>query len=74
MDPLAISQIADLSQAVAQLIKGQLANAGTVSTAANQIIVSISRSRSSTGSAICCSRSTARSISSFRYGRKTSRW
>ncbi|MBL4678257.1 MAG: hypothetical protein JKY70_18945 [Mucilaginibacter sp.] len=39
-----ISQLADLSQAVGQLVKGQLAAGGTVSTVAGKIIVYISRS------------------------------
>jgi len=43
MNPLELSQIADLSSAVAQLIKGQLAAGGTVTAVANQIVVSISR-------------------------------
>ncbi|RVT98463.1 hypothetical protein EOD41_16880 [Mucilaginibacter limnophilus] len=43
MNPLDFPQITDLSQAVGYLIKNQLANAGTVSTVANQVIICISR-------------------------------
>jgi hypothetical protein len=43
MNPLDISQIAELSQAVGHLIKSQLTNGAQVSTVAGQIIVSISR-------------------------------
>lgn len=43
MNPLELSQIADLGAAVAGLIKSELATNGTVHTAAGQVIVSISR-------------------------------
>ena len=43
MNPLELTQIADLRTAVAKLIKSELATDGTVHAAANQIIVSINR-------------------------------
>jgi len=43
MNPIDISQLSELSQAVGQLIKNELATGSTVSTFADQIIVSISR-------------------------------
>ena len=43
MNPLHISQLSELSQAVGHLIKNELAAGSTVSTFADQIIVSISR-------------------------------
>lgn len=42
MNPLELSQIADLGSAVAHLIKNELGNTGTVSAVANQIVVSLS--------------------------------
>ena len=43
MNPLHISQLSELSQAIGHLIKNELAASSTVSTFAGQIIVSISR-------------------------------
>jgi hypothetical protein len=43
MNPLELSQIAGLGADVARLLKSELGQGGTVTTAANQIIVSISR-------------------------------
>ncbi|MCJ8211580.1 hypothetical protein MUY27_17805 [Mucilaginibacter sp. RS28] len=43
MNPLHFSQFAELSQTVGHLIKNHLIVVGTVSTVANQIIVSISK-------------------------------
>lgn len=43
MNPLELSQLANLGEAVAHLIKSELAPEGTVSTVANQIVLSISR-------------------------------
>ena len=43
MNPLELSQIADLAASVARLLKAELATDGNVQAAANQIIVSISR-------------------------------
>ena len=43
MNPLHISQLSELSQAIGHLIKNELAADSTVSTFADQIIVSISR-------------------------------
>ena len=43
MNPLDLSQLAALTADVARLIKSELASDGTVSTVANQIVVSISR-------------------------------
>jgi hypothetical protein len=43
MNPLDLSQIAGLGADVARLLKSELGPDGTVSAAANQIIVSISR-------------------------------
>lgn len=43
MNPIDISQLSELSQAVGHLIKNELAAGSTVSTFADQIIVSISR-------------------------------
>lgn len=43
MNPLELSQIADLGTLVARLIKSELATDGTVQVAAGQVIVSISR-------------------------------
>lgn len=43
MNPLELSQIAELGTAVAKLIKSELTSDGTVQAVANQIIVSISR-------------------------------
>lgn len=43
MNPLELSKIADLGAAVALLIKNELGTDGTVKTAANQIVVSLSR-------------------------------
>lgn len=43
MNPIHISQLSELSQAVGHLIKNELAAGITVSTFADQIIVSISR-------------------------------
>lgn len=43
MNPIELSQIADLRVAVAKLIKNELATDGTVHATANQIIISVSR-------------------------------
>lgn len=43
MNPIDISQLSELSQAVGHLIKNELAAGSTVNTFADQIIVSISR-------------------------------
>lgn len=43
MNPMNVSQMAELGTAVARLIKNELATDGTVHAAANQVIVSISR-------------------------------
>jgi len=43
MNPVDISQLSELSQAVGHLIKNELATGSTVNTFADQIIVSISR-------------------------------
>lgn len=43
MNPLEISQIADLGSAVAHLIKNELGNRGTVNAVSNQIVICLSR-------------------------------
>lgn len=43
MNPIELSQIADLGASVARLIKSELASDGTEHAVANQVIVSISR-------------------------------
>lgn len=43
MSPFEFTQITELAASVAKLIKTELASEGTVHTAANQIIISISR-------------------------------